>query len=262
MQSEYRYNSNGCLEEWIVESGNIIEPWGFETADSYSFFSQETGGFRNKILKKEVNVSASLNQSRYEVEMAEGKWDLEIDEKIEGQKIFRRHRITLLEDSFLMDYVSRFRFKKKYFNTAVIGGREIKHRKTNLYHQYPVKEALLCGDQFEAKIKVNSSLNTDKFRQYLYVRDYEDVWVVHARLLPDNWDKEVIKICRKWYNKAIPQKISDLLLKSKQIRNYLWYRGETREPNFPVNAFPMVKLSAGTIIELSTEAELIDKKLI
>lgn len=262
MQHKHKFNEKGCLIEWNINGENIIEPWGFETADSYSFFSQETGGYRNKIVERKVEATKTQNNAMYVVEMGEGRWRLNISEKTDGRRILRRHTLTILEDSFLMDYVSRFCFRKKFFDIAVINGREIQHRKTNLYYQHPVREVELRGDRYSVKIKIDSSINAGKFREHMYVRDYEDVWVVHARLLPIKWDKEVIKICRRWYNKAIPKNISGILLRCRQIRDYLWYRGETRQPNFPVNAYPIVKLAAGDVLELTTEVELTEQKII
>jgi len=94
----------------------------------------------------------------------------------------------------------------------------------------------------------------------MYARDSGDVWVIHARLFPYKWDKEIIKICRSWYNKAIPQKIAKHLLKVDAIREFLWYRSERVQANFPLNAYGLIRLEKGCKLQILTETEVLIKK--
>jgi hypothetical protein len=77
-----------------------------------------------------------------------------------------------------------------------------------------------------------------------------------VRLLPSKWDKEVVKISRSWYNKAIPQWMSNAFLRSDRVKSFLWYRGERSRPNSLLNAFPMVLIEKGKTIELESECDV------
>ncbi len=249
----------GCIDKLFVNNQNIIKTWGFETADMSSFFSVSGGGYRNKILKKTTNISDTRHAADLIVQMHGGTWKLNIDEEIKGNKIIREHQLTTLEDSWVMDFVSRFQFKKEFFDKAVIDDREYIHKNTNIYYQYHVNEARLIGKDFNVIVRTKEAISTDKFKLYTYVRDFNDVWVVHARLMPKEWDREIIKICRSWYNKAIPQCISEILLSSGTIRDFLWYRGEKKQANFPLNAYALVKLKKGEKLQLITETKIVFK---
>lgn len=248
--------NKGLVEKLIINNKNIIFPWGFETADSYSFFSLETGGFRNNVMKKEFHSTKSSNKVDLAVEMKEGAWKLNIDEKVKRRTITRSHKIITTKDSYIMDFVTRYVFRKEFFHTAKIADEEITHQNSNVYHQHPVRKAELIGDNFSAEIRILKAEHPKKFKQVMYVRDSKDCWVVHVRLIPSEWDKEVVKICRSWYNRAIPQWVSNIMLRSDHIKNFLWYSGETRKPNSILNAFPMVFLREGSKIKLESECDL------
>jgi|Deesub1362A_J573_1020465.scaffolds.fasta_scaffold02604_6 hypothetical protein len=248
---------NNCISKVLVNGQNIIEVWGLETADSAAFFSLSDGGCRHKILRWRSNVSDTTNEVEIDVQMHDGKWNLRIDEELIGNKILRQHTLTTLEDSWFMDFVSRFQFKKKFFEKAIINDIELIHKNTNLYYQFPVDEVKLIGKDFDVVVKVREVITSEKFKLHMYARDSGDVWVVHARLFPYKWDKEIIKVCRSWYNKAIPQKIANILLKVDVIRDFLWYRGERKQANFPLNAYGLVRFEKGSKLRILTETKIL-----
>ena len=248
-----------CVTKLFVEGQNIIKPWGFETADSTAFFSLSDGGYGHRILERKSNITNSTNKTELTVQMHDGKWNLKINEELTGNKILRQHTLTTLEDSWFMDFVSRFQFKKEFFEKVIINDMELIHRNTNIYHQYPVNQVKLIGKDFDVIVTVREAVTTEKFKLYMYARDSGDVWVIHARLFPYKWDKEIIKICRSWYNKAIPQKIANGLLKVDMIREFLWYRGERKQANFPLNAYGLIRLEKGCKLQILTETEVLIK---
>jgi hypothetical protein len=187
--------------------------------------------------------------------MHDGKWKLDITEELKDDRIIRDHQLITLEDSWFMDFVSRFQFKKEFFDKVIIGNRELIHRNTNLYYQYPVDEVELSGKDLDIIIKAKETITIEKFKLNMYARDYPGLWIIHARLMPKKWDNEIIKICCSWYNRAIPQRISDALLSSRRIKNFLWYRGERKQPGFPLNAYAVVKLNKGEKLQLKTEVK-------
>lgn len=218
------------IAELCYNNQNIINPWGFETADSSAFFSLEKGvGWRNKKLIEEYSYDDTAYQAKVITKMKEGKWELNIDEKINENIITRKVAALALQDSVFMDFVMRFRFKKEFIEYAEIAHKRYYHNDTNIYYQYPVDNIFIKGKGFDIKISVLDKIVPSKMEPVMYVRDNKDEWVVHVRMIPKEWDKEVIKICTVWAGtRPLPQIISKPLLSIESVKNALWYRGEQR----------------------------------
>ena len=246
---------------------NIIYPWGFETADSSAFYSLEDGfGYRYKIINQDVEFSDRHYKAKIITQMKEGKWKLNIDDKIiDDKNIERKVEAVTLEDSFFMDFVVRFRFKKEFIEYAKIANQVIYHKNTNIYYQYPVEEVFLKGKEFDIKINIIDKIVPEKLEPVMYVRDNNDEWIVHVRMIPKKWDKEVIKLCVGWAKtRPLPQFLSDTLLKWKWLRNELWYRGEKNPYKNKIIrrflnpcAFAMVKVAKGEKLMWNVRCEIL-----
>lgn len=220
------------ITELYYKGQNIINPWGFETADSSAFFSLEEGiGHRYHVVNEQYNFDDMNYQATVNCCMKEGHWALNINDSIvNGQSIERSVEAITLEDSIFMDFVMRFRFKKDEIQYALIDNKKIYHHNTNVYYQFPVRKVFLKGHTFDINIIILDCIVPDKMEPVMYVRDHGDEWVVHARMIPKEWDKEVIKICTNWAEtRPLPQLLTNMLLKSDILRNSMWYRGE-RDP--------------------------------
>lgn len=249
----------GTISKLFKDGENIIYPWGFETADSSAFFSLEEGiGYRHEILEKSINTTDISFNAQYVVRMKEGLWKLEIEDEIHSSnRISRKAILTCLEKSCFMDFVLRFRFRKSFYPIAKIAGKEIPHKNSNIYHQYPVLEAALPPN---LHLRVVDYCNSKQLSPFMYVRDLNDEWIVHARMLPCKWNKEVIKLCNAWAKtKPLPQMISKPLLAVDPIRNALWYRPE-RKPftnkilkRINPSAIPIATLAKGEILNWHVE---------
>ena len=261
---------------WDIHEGVINEvryrdeaftlPWGIETADTSGFFSLEKGvGYRHKRIKE--NHKELEGDSRFvtQVEMPDGVWLLTIEDSIKSEKVIvRTAYLEALEDTLLMDFVMRFRFKKKYFESAEIAGNMLVHRASDVYHQYPVRSAQLNGSKFSVNIIIENSIDSEVMSPNLYVRDHADEWVVHARMIPLKIEKVVVKICNSWAKtRALPDSISRPILGIPGVRNFLWYRNE-RKPYprilkrlFNPNAFPMAKLTKGDTLFWRVKMEIL-----
>ena len=163
-----------------------------------------------------------------------------------------------------MDFVMRFRFKKAYFPSATINGRTYQHANTNLYYQYPVREARLGGGEYCVKVTVEDVQCPKAFFPQMYVRDHDDEWVVHARMVPVSWEKEVVKLCNPWAKtRPLPQFLSKALLSVPFIKKQLWYRGERKPFTDPflkrINplACPIVKLNQGEELLWKVKVDLV-----
>lgn len=257
---------NDVISELYYNGKNIIEPWGIEAGDTDAFFSLERGiGYRYK----EINNYSDISQDRYRyqktIEMHDGIWKLQEEDLIVGNRIVRHVIATCLEDTFFLDFVMRFRFKKEYFEQAVIAGRTITHCGSNIYHQYVTDHIELDG-QIKAKIRIIDSVVPEKMTPNLYVRDFRDEWVVHARMIPNVCDKKVIKLCNRFCKtKPLPQWMTNLLCKNEIIYEYLKYHNEkTPYKNWFMrkvcpNAFPLILVPKGEKLMWNIEVLIEDE---
>ena len=250
------------LNKLIIKGQNIIKNWGFEAGDSNSFFSIDPVGFKSKhIIEKSRKRNNELEQEIL-VKMSNGEWKLKTKETVTNNKIRRTQEIICIKPSEFQDIVTRYRFKKKYFSKASINGKTITHKNSNKYYQYGVSEAKLIGKEFQVIIKTeNAKFPNNSFKPNIYVRDYRDEWVIHVRLMPFQWDKEIIKWNVPWYNKAIPQWISNKILKVKWLKNILWLRGERKPYRFPFsilafNVFPIRFLNKDERVKVTSSCEV------
>ena len=198
-----------------------------------------------------------FNLAKFVVQMREGKWRLKIDERWDANTITRRHELVCLEDSHFMDFVVRYRFKKEFISKVFIANRELTFKNSNIYNQYEVDRVRLIGDGLNMEVSILEAETCNKFTPMMYARDCGDERIIHCRMIPKDFDKEVIKLCVPWYNRAIPQWMSNILLSTTPLRNYLWYHGEKKPYKFPMNkiapnAFPIVKLNKGQQLQFKT----------
>ena len=76
------------ISELYYKGTNIINPWGFETADSSAFFSLEKGvGWRYKKLEETYDFDDLNFKANLSTQMQEGKWKLSIDDNIKENTI-------------------------------------------------------------------------------------------------------------------------------------------------------------------------------
>ncbi|HVY81199.1 MAG TPA: hypothetical protein VG994_09485 [Steroidobacteraceae bacterium] len=244
----------GVIRELRKDGTNLILPWGIETADSSGFFSLEPGiGYRHTRLAEHSRADERSSSTQALVAMPEGLWNLTLEDRIEASDLISRTAaLTTVDDTVLMDFVVRLRFRKSLFHTAHIADRTLEHRASDVYNQYPVRSARLDGRDFSVRIDIEESQCTPALVPMLYVRDHADEWIVHARMIPCRYHKEVIKICNGWAGtRSLPLWLSRALLAVPGVRSRLWYRNERRPyPRlmrrlFNPNAFPLALLPKG-----------------
>lgn len=256
---------NNVLSTLIVDGDNIINPWGVETADSWAFFSLEKNiGYRYTSSNQKFEKGENYYRTFQEITMKEGRWSLETEDLIIGRKIRRTATLRCLEDSVFMDFVVRFRFKSSFFPVAEIYGKEFCHKSSNIYHQFLAKKASLRGFEKKIEIKIIEADCAEKFTPNMYVRDHQEEWVVHARMIPKDSDKVVVKLCSKYFKTSpLPNWLSWVLLKIPKLKEYLWYRSEHSPYKnklakiFSPNAFPMVVLNKGAVLKWVVDVEIL-----
>lgn len=244
------------IAKLFIDEDNIIFPWGVETADDSAFFSLEKGiGWRREILSEKYTSDNKTFNYEVTCKMNKGMWKIVGVDRIEQNSIIRKIELECLEKTLLMDFVLRFRFKKEYFDHACICGETIKHLNSNIYHQRKTDNVSLHGKRYIVNVKVENKQCSTKMQPEMYVRDSENEWVIHARMMPSVDEVKVIKLCNSWYKtKPLPDKLNTILCKSNYIYSKLKYRNE-RNPYKNIimqkinpNAFPMVWLEKGTKI--------------
>ena len=251
-----QFSKEGYIEKFFIDKKNIIYPWGIETSDSAGFFSLNENSCRQKVLSKKIKIKNKMLSGEIESKLPHSHWKLIIDEKISENKIQRNNRLVCLDDCEFNDFVSRFRFQKEFINSVEIAGKKLFHKSSNIYYQFPTKKVILnLNSGKKIMIELKSYKTIPGLEPVIYARDFGEEWIIHARLFPKSPKIKQIKILRDWYNKAIPQYISNILLKIKPLYSFLWYRGE-RKGYFPIGAYGLVKGKKGDILELVSEISI------
>jgi len=257
---------HGVVSKLFIDNVNYINPWGAETADSSAFFSLEEGvGYRYKYLKRKHDFNESKNTHSLKIEMKEGIWNLDtVDEIIDDNLVRRSMELNCIEESYLMDFVLRYRFLKEHFEYAEIDNKKFFHKDTNIYHQFPVDTVFLKGKKKSINIKINECHSHENFRPEMYVRDRGDEWIVHVRMFPKKSDKDVIKLCSEIFKtRPLPEFVTKLILLSKNLKEKIWYRGEKSPYSSKVlrainpNGFALVKISAGEKLSWNVDMEVL-----
>jgi len=250
------YHRN-VLSELFIQDKNIIAPWGVEFADSSSFYSLEGGyGYRYKLLEQFESVDHFSHKVVQIIKMKEGLVRLELEEWLENPTNFRRIcKIIFIEDTFLMDFVLRYRFLVSRFQKGYIANNTLRIGSSHIYHQYPVERSKVENSKYSIVISVNKKNIPSSMKGYMYLQYHGNYWVLHVRMLPLVWEKEVIKLCSKWFKTSpLPSWLSMPLLKIPNLKEALWYRGEKNPYKnriariFSPNAYPMVKLKKGELL--------------
>ncbi|NWQ41099.1 hypothetical protein MLOOGBEN_10370 [Bacillus sp. EB106-08-02-XG196] len=246
------FHDNHYLYKLQKNNSNLIGTWGVETADSKSFLSLENGGYDYEVEKVSSSINSISNQFISNYTFNEGKFNLNLNESIDNNKVYREHRLQALEDSYFMDFVMRFQFNKDLFPYASIGGDVFEHKNIYINYQYEVDKVVLYGETYKVTVEVTDVKKVDNFKQVIYVRGNENYWVVHVRLFPRAYDREIIKLVR-YTKKArpLPQFLANALLKTP-LNKHLWYNGEKSTLKLPINAFGLVKVCKSEELVLKT----------
>ena len=261
--------NKGVVSKLFIDDVNYINPWGAETADSSAFFSLEEGvGYRFEYLNQEHIGTETVNSHKLKIKMKEGSFDLNTLDEIKSDfKINRKMTLTCIEDSYLMDFVLRYRFLKDDFEYAEIDNKKFFHKDTNIYNQFFTNKVFLKGKQNSIKVSINNFITNENFRPEMYVRDRGDEWIVHVRMFPKKSDKDVIKLCSILFKtRPIPHFLTKILLSFSKIRESLWYRGESSPYISKImrflnpNAFALVKVRKGESLMWNVDMDIIKNK--
>lgn len=228
-----------------------------ECSDSASFFNSRTQGWRIK--------RARLINGAQEITLSEGRCCIKDVNKTTEKQFDSVITLTALNNTHLIDFVIGYAFKKNTFDVAHIGNHTFTHVNSKKRHQYPLTRCSLQSSHYSAHIEIlGTNTCNNLFTPVMYVRDMNDLWIVHCRLLPKIIHTSVVQLHTPLYNKALPQFISSLVLKNAFLKKSLWYRSE-RNPyslwNIPCkilnpSAVPLALLPQDASISLTTRVTI------
>lgn len=231
--------------------------WGAETADRKSFFTLTE---RHRGCEHETQSCLPMEHGfrrRVEARMGEGHWAMDIETRVQDNKISIKQSLTCIEASVFQDFVVRFKFDKASFEEGRIGGRSIRHANTNIWNQYPVNVATLSGPNGTVTIRVGHCETAGKFRQELYIRDEPASWIVHARFIPlEPSDLYWIRWGNRFFNWSLGDAASRRILRLRWLKNMLWYLAERRGGRPALQAQGLVVLDPGVRISIDAECEI------
>lgn len=254
-----KFGQHGSLEQLNWAEQQWIHPWGLEMADAHSFFSLETGGWDNHVTKLSQQTSQAHTENQLRLDMREGYWQLDWGETVAETAVRRAASFTALSNGWAMDFVLRFAFRRALINQADIAEQTITWEGSNYYHQFPVQTVTLHCPKGKIEIKVDAAEFPPDWRQVMYVRcsPQEDAWIVHLRLLPQQWPREVIKLRLVGaHHLVLPSSVGHLLRRWPRLEQHLRYAGEFKRFNFGrINAIPINFVARDTRFTLAATAK-------
>ncbi|MEZ4590645.1 MAG: hypothetical protein R3D55_05805 [Chloroflexota bacterium] len=257
-----QFGDHGSLAQLVWGGQQWIQPWGLEMSDAYSFFSLETGGWQCDSTPLEPQDGAR----RMKLSLREGQWQVQWQDVVpENENTVKRTAVfTTLTDSWAMDLVMRFAFRRDLITQAQIADKRIVWDDANYYHQYPAQQVTLFHSQGRIQIELDKAEFAPDWQQWMYVRcsPQENAWIVHLRLLPQKWVREIIKVrsvgARHW---VLPTFFSRLLHLWPRLAAHLRYAGEFKRFNFGrINAIPLNFVPANSQFTLAATVHFLDSK--
>ncbi|OKH89067.1 hypothetical protein [Thalassospira sp. TSL5-1] len=150
-----------------------LGPWGFEASDRRSFLTLDDN-------------SRHIRQSGQDYHFANGCWRLDYQTRLDAaaKTIHIRARFTALTDSPLQDAVIRLVFDKSAIDHGIIAGKTFTHKNSDKYRLRPVRKVQLQAAENRITVTLDHADGAGRFAPFMYLRDRDDHWIIHARLLP------------------------------------------------------------------------------
>lgn len=215
--------------------------WGIECSDRQSFVTL-TDRPRNVTCRNGV---WQLSQGRLHIALS--------TEQSAPDRVSIRADFTALADTALQDAVVRLVFDRHGIAHGIIGGKRLCHRNSDKYRLFPVSRATLVGRAGEhITITLDRADGAGRFAPYLYLRDRDDHWICHARLLPTG---QVDQVWLRWANRfftcSAPDALSRRLWQIAPLRDTLWRLRERKGRRWPeIQAVPLNILKKGHSLSL------------
>jgi hypothetical protein len=222
--------------------GNIrFGPWGYECSDRYSFVTL-TDQPRNATQDDDI------------WQLDGGRLDITYGTKQTSPNTIGLWLcIRALDDILLQDAVIRLVFDKAALKHGRIVGKTFHHTESDKYRLYPTNMVELIGQARETlTVTLDHADGAGRFDPCMYLRDRDDLWIIHARLLPRN---PVDLVWLRWANRlftlSAPNWLSRFLWRFPPAKKLLWRLRERMGRHCPeIQAVPLNKLKSGQSLVL------------
>ncbi|PKR55983.1 hypothetical protein [Thalassospira marina] len=148
-------------------------PWGVEASDRHSFLTLDDN-------------SRDITQTGQDYQFRQGLWHLDYQTAFDpdDQSLCIRARFTARVASPLQDAVIRLVFDKSSIDHGIIAGKCIRHTNSDKYRLHPVPNVTLQAGSHRITVTLDHADGAGRFSPFMYLRDRDDHWIIHARLLP------------------------------------------------------------------------------
>jgi hypothetical protein len=216
-------------------------PWGLECSDQHSFVTV-TDKPRNATKIGDIwHLSDGRIRITYETHQPN------------PDAIQMRLCVHALDDILLQDAVIRLIFDKSAIQHGRIAGKTFHHTNSDKYRLYPTRLVELVGqDDTKISITLNQANGAGRFDPYMYLRDRDDHWIIHARLLPrDPVDQVWLHWANRLFTLSAPGGLSRFLWRVPPIKKLLWRLRERLGRHCPeIQAVPLNRLKAGQSLSM------------
>lgn len=210
--------------------------WGIECSDRHSFVTL-TDTSRNALFKDGIWLLAS-GRLKIELETAQTS----------PNTLTLKAAFTALDDIALQDAVIRTVFEKSNIKHGIIANQTISHTNSDKYRLHKTDHTkLVSTGGHSVTVRLTQSDGAGRFEPYLYLRDRDGHWIIHARMMPINpVDQVWLRWANRFFTASAPDAIARLLWKFKPTQKLLWRLRERLGRSCPeIQAVPLNVLKSG-----------------
>ena len=216
-------------------------PWGLECSDRHSFVTL-TDQSRNAVRHGDTwHLSGGRLQITYTTDQTS------------ANQIRLRLSVKARDDILLQDAVIRLVFDKNPVKHSIIVNQLVHHTNSDKYRLYPAKDVKLIGhDGANITVTLDQADGAGRFDPYMYLRDRDDHWIIHARLLPrDPVDQVWLRWANRLFTLSAPDSLSRSLWRIPPVKKLLWRLRERMGRHCPeLQAVPLNELKSGQSLVL------------
>ncbi|MCC9624019.1 hypothetical protein LPB41_20250 [Thalassospira sp. MA62] len=218
-------------------------PWGIECSDQTGFVTL-TDAVRNAQQNGDV---WHLPSGRIKVDVSTNR----LPDPANAIRVLAQ--FTALDDVALQDAVVRFVFTQNGIDHADIAHQKFRHVNSDKYRLFAVSHATLVGQMGERiTVTLDHASTAGRFRPMMYVRDRDDQWIIHARLLPiDPVDHVWLRWANRFFTLSAPGGLAKAIWSVGFLRKFLWRLRERMGRHCPeIQAVPLNILERGQSLRM------------
>lgn len=215
--------------------------WGIECSDRHSF-----------VTLTDTPRSAYFKDGVWH--MASGRLKIELKTvQTSPNTLTIKAAFTALANITLQDAVIRTVFDKSNIKHGFIADQTIPHTNSDKYRLRKTDHVKLVSKGGQVvTVRLTKSDGVGRFQPYLYLRDRDDHWIIHARMLPiEPVDQVWLRWANRFFTASAPDAIARLLWKFKPTQKLLWRLRERLGRSCPeIQAVPLNILKSGQSLSM------------